>query len=48
MTLVILFVVIYPLENLYITFKIYLILFVEIENISIRKIYTLQLKLTLL
>lgn len=48
MTLVILFVVIYPLENLYITFIIYLILFVEIENISIRKIYTLQLKLTLL
>ena len=31
MTLVVLFVVIYRLENLYITFKIYLFLFVEIE-----------------
>jgi hypothetical protein len=46
MTFVVLFVVIYPLENLYIKFKIYLILFVEIENISIRKIYTLHLKMT--
>lgn len=37
MTLVVLFVVIYRLENLYITFIIYLILFVEIENISLEK-----------
>ena len=44
MTLVVLFVVIYRLENVYITFIIYLILFVEIGNISIRKIYTLHLK----